>query len=487
MTPTSDDIKDLISYLGPEADEIAVISAVAHEGNDGYQLLKASVLIGPSEMGQTNWNGWKKQHGELEFPQEPLDPTYVTESGPLTIVRVVTDITTVSGWLGSLVETGISQGIAMVFPNVKAKLEKPVAPIRVSRNLETNASSFVHSAVRSATGFFFGAASTASVWDPDWGESVTPALLMTGLHLGQDLQGGVLLARLERRAWINWLRASTNMETLECNIGLEPARIDVADLVLSIEEWVSGEIVHSQQIKLEALPSVDAMRGKPHITVPVPTLGSQIQRLVRLYDRNGSLLDTTKLFWIVESIKMNLRVTTGDKVSEHVTMVGENRTLPSLVERADAIERVRAAYATLFTAGVEGTWVVPGSGVSAADAIAQRLSQARGVLHVVDRYFGKSPDDWKLFDQVTIPVQVLTSLGNAPPSPVPKIDVRWLKGKPAPFHGRAYLWDGGGLTVNASPNGFSGSPVLISYLDVAVSHKWLDYFAAWWSSASIKP
>ena len=118
---------------------------------------------------------------------------------------------------------------------------------------------------------------------------------------------------------------------------------------------------------------------------------------------------------------------------------------------------------------------------------AKKLSQARGVLHVVDRYFGKSPDDWRLFDQVTVSVQVLTSLGDAPPSPIPKIDVRWLRGKPAPFHGKAYLGDGGELTVDASPNGFSGSPVLVSYLDASVSQKWLAYFAAWWSNATLTP
>lgn len=61
------------------------------------------------------------------------------------------------------------------------------------------------------------------------------------------------------------------------------------------------------------------------------------------------------------------------------------------------------------------------------------------------------------------------------------------QGEAAPFHGRAYLWDGGGLTVDHSPNGFGSSDVLIAGVAPEVSAQWQHLFAAWWAIGTVAP
>ncbi len=115
------------------------------------------------------------------------------------------------------------------------------------------------------------------------------------------------------------------------------------------------------------------------------------------------------------------------------------------------------------------------------------MAQARGTLRIVDRYFGKSLADWQMLSQVTVPVEVLTSHGSAPTIAKRSLTVRWHRGGRAPFHGRAYLWEGGGFAVDASPDAFGRDLVYLRPIASAVSDLWRAEFAVWWAAANTVP
>lgn len=52
-------IVDLLSRLGPEPDEAAVVSLVGRRGDDQeWYLVLGSVLIGPDRMAGLSWHEW---------------------------------------------------------------------------------------------------------------------------------------------------------------------------------------------------------------------------------------------------------------------------------------------------------------------------------------------------------------------------------------------------------------------------------------------
>lgn len=86
---------------------------------------------------------------------------------------------------------------------------------------------------------------------------------------------------------------------------------------------------------------------------------------------------------------------------------------------------------------------------TALDRLGAWLRTARGELLVMDRYFGQDVGDWRLLDDLEVPVRVLTAK-IAPPAdglPVIAAHVEARHRPKAPLHERVYLWDAGGLSV----------------------------------------
>jgi hypothetical protein len=484
----SNDVSGLVEYLEPEGDEVAVVSAVTTTQNNTERVLRASVIIGPSELGDSNWQGWQKLHAIRSFgAPEPVSPTYSTTSDELRTYRVVTDVAAATTWLAGIASDGIGEQSGML-PAVQMTIEAPIAPLRISPRLDSPASTFVMAAVRSSTGFLFRGPEVTfdapTIWEHD-GANFVNSPLSAGLMCAPGLPGGIVLARLERRAWISALRGGEELGTFDCYIGIEPDRIDVQDLSVSLDEWIDEELVHSQQVRFEEL-DVDHVRGEPNIVINLPTLGPGVERTVRLHDRHGSLLDGSQSkFRIVESIGLTVKAIDADAGRVFTTVIGSRNSSPAFVDRSSAVDRVRQQYEVLFDHGADSTLFLPGSDVR--NVMRDRLVQARGVLRIVDRYFGKSPLDWTMLDNVSVPIEVLTSKG-VPPSQTANsgMTVRWITKRP-PFHGRAYLWEDGGFSVDASPDGFGRDPVYITPLPPAISRSWQAAFAAWWNAGSTTP
>lgn len=486
-------LNELIGFLDPEADEAVVVNLVTAAHGDVERLLRGAVIIGPPEMARTNWTEWRQAHG-VAGPRlgEPKQPTYIAAAEGFRTRRVATDFESATTWLQQLLRDGRTPAEGDL-PSVTGQLRSPSAPVFISPRADTDASTFMGAAVRPGHGFRFPDEEVQfqlpKLWQHDDQQFVN-APLTVGLHCPRGAPGGLVVARLQRRAWLNQLRGGDDLETFDCHLGLDPNRIDVSELVISLDEWADGELVVAQQIRLDDL-EVDVVRGERSIVVQLPTLGTRAQRTVLLHDLQGNLLDRSAFrFSIVESVDISVHaVDVGQSLDAPAPLVsrvtvGERRPVPPLLERAVALDRVRSQYTDLFARGVDSTLIPVGGDVHAA--LARRLAQARGILRVVDRYFGKDDEDWELFADVKVPVEVLTSLGKPPASGLPaNVTVRRYTARGGPeFHGRGYLWTGGGVAVDASPNGFGRTLVHLSPLTPAQSEAWQAAMSVWWAAAT---
>jgi hypothetical protein len=487
----------LITALEPLPDELVVASLILRRNHDGWVLVRGSILVAPHQAGETNWFDWQVRHGIRPLIQpDPTGPEYRVETGNYMAGRAVISLNEADRWVRSLTEEGVGPAVGTL-PGFGANLDRPIAPLRVSPHLDTPGSTFVCSVVRPAVGYILasGDANPRTVEEPvdGWqavesgiweGEGATwintPLTLGVPIALNEPCPEGLFVGRLNRTAWITNLRAPEGISTFECSLGLEPERTDIADLAIAFEEWVGDELVHAQQVHLEDWDT-DAVRGAPAVDVHLPTLGPGVRRTVRLYDRSGAFLDGSgDRFYILEKITINVGIIGSDAPAAVVT-TGEKTPQGDLVQMSAAVERVERQHHDLRAAGAAATLIPPGPAVRAH--LRAVLAQARGRIQIVDRYFGNDPADWTMLPS-GIATEVLISAGTPPAAPIAGVDVRRLRGSPPPFHGRAYLWDDGGVAVDASPNGFGHSPVLVTRLDPELAAHWQLIFAGWWAAAS---
>lgn len=481
---------DLVDELAPEAGELAVVSLVltdesSPDGKRVPRLLRGSICIAPKAAGAGNWYEWQSLHGESPvFEQEPKSANYVSRAGKFSTWRIVAAVDQMSIWLSELVSSGHCSDVGGL-PGISAILAPPSAPIRISTHLSTPASTFLTSVIRPGTGYYFPSPTEAIDAPGEWsdgGQSFPNSPLAVGLPILPEVPLGLVLARLERRAWFNRLSGGESLETFDLHIGLEPSRIDVADLNVTLDEWIDDELVTSQQVSLDSM-AIDDVRGSQNIVVHLPTLGPKVQRSTRLHDRAGTLLDcSADRFRIVERIGLSVGLLDQPAIEPTATTIGIPDRYYDLVARSTAVDRVKREYRSLFETGAEGS-LLPDT-TDGRITMRNRLAQARGVLQIVDRYFGKSIDDWTMISSVGIPIEVLaTPHGGTPPNGS-RVRVRHYLTRPIPFHGRAYLWEGGGYSVDASPDAFGRNLVFVTSLRSEVSDLWRTWFATWWAQSS---
>lgn len=416
-------VAELVEYLEPESDEIAVLSAVLHASAAGERLCRASLLIAPRLAGEGSWRLWQEAHMVAGTgASEPNAPTYLAGSGDLLAGRAVLSVDEACSWLDELTRAREAWPIGPI-PRFTSELGPAVAPVRASAHLDTAASSFITQAVRPAIGFHFpGLAPDVEEvplhWDAE-GERLVNAPLALGLSLGTDTVGGLFLGRLERRAWMSRLRGGERLETFDVSIGFDPARVALDDLTVVLEEWVDEELVHAQQLHLERL-DIEHVRGATAVTVSFPTLGTRIKRSVRLYDRSGTLLDASSPSYLLEQISLSVRVMGSDERT--VTTIGDQPVAPTLVDRAASVQKVTGQYQELYAAGAETTLVPAGN---ARALLANRLLGAPGgLVRIVDRYFGQDLEDWTMLASLSPQFEVITSSGTPPDTTPANVTIR---------------------------------------------------------------
>ena len=487
VEPSAD---ELFRRLAPESDEGAVLSALIVEVGSGFALAQASLLIGPSSLGTGNWTEWQEFHN-VRGPMlaEPPAARYLMRAEGAMLVRLPVSVVSAREWLGELVSTGTAPALDGL-PPVRAALESADSPIIVAPNGGTLASVHAVRSVRASDGVLYSLLALPfdpkrlpTIWvnDDDGARYVTIGGLIAGLHWPSKLERrapGLLVARLRRRAWIVEPRGTPQTTVYDLHIGLDPSRIDISDLEVQIEESVAGEVVHGRRLRLEEM-GVDHTRGHPLVTVTLPTLGRGVQRMIRLYERNGELLDLTENAYSVEGAHVTVK-SIGEQVAEPPP--NKEASTGLFQDRAKALERIREEYADWSRRGTAKVVFGPQDDLRAA--LISRLGQARGRLLIADRYF----DDWSVLDGMNLPKRVLMSKGDPPDNASSDLDVRWLRGSPPTLHGRYYLWDEGGLFVDNSPKGFAHGYTTIQGMNRFTSERLVEIFdTTWWPDAKSGP
>lgn len=494
------DTRDVIRYLEPEPGEHAVLSVILRRSPGSLLLVTASLLVGPEKMSLFSWPRWRRECGIRHGLSDGGDPQFVHQVGDWTVGRARASLSEATGWLSAAVD-GTAPALGPI-PASMTSLQMAVAPVQVFPKTDSSVSNLITGTTRPVRGFFFpseheGPEGLEWQWDIDGDRIPNAPHELLGLFVPSDdsapvhTPSGLLVGRLEPRAWLIETRGGADLATFDVHIGLDPERIDLLDLEIEYEERVESEVVLNQRVRLEDLPT-RKIRGSDRFVVALPTLGPKVAHAVRLRDRDGLLLDMTDSYYLAERIGITL-VAGG---SESEILLGHRSPLPSLVERSARVKGIVEQYREWFERGIDGK--VFSEEDDAREALVAHLEQSRGPLIVCDAFFAstqrdRDPEpDWALLRPLGRPIRVLTSARAKSARPTPEIahlEVReWRsKNRGLPFHDRWYLWEGGGVHVGTSPNGFGGRLFRMQRLGAVESKALKVRFEAWWASDSVHP
>ncbi len=494
----------LLNRLEPEPDERAVFSAVyQHEGGE-LTLRHGSLLIGPPEMSQSSWGKWRSdstarlnpQFQELsKLPPDILVTDARAEDGTALVAgRVSMDVSEARSLLAKVLNDATVPSVGPL-PEASAPVAAPDAFLHVFPRLWTPVSRLAASAARPLRGFVLtrtpGLADMVvtsewqvqgvTVYDGAW-STVGIAMPYVGHSFDPPTQG-LLVGRLERRAWFDDVKGDGTFNLYELHVGLDPGRIDVADLEVELEEWADGgELTNSRRLLLGDL-DLGARAGQTQVLVGLPTLGRGLAHEARLYDRDGVLLDRTQRSKLVEQVTGTGRVSGPGGASGTINFTAGQKVTTTVTERLDRLDQLEQDYRELLEKGLDARIVSDRS--TAITVIQNHLAAAPGEIWVMDPYFGGKPDDWTVLQGVTAPVKVLSGRGaKKPPGGMTNVHVRRWNGKTKNplFHDRCYLWQGGGLTVGTSPSGFGNRDARIDRLRATEAEGWRALFQKYWSS-----
>ena len=349
-------------------------------------------------------------------------------------------------------------------------------------------------ATRPVTGFFLPAsdeipALLLETWEVEGVEAYDGSWSTLGLALpnaGHNFEppaNGLLVGRLEPRAWFKDVAGEGHYLNNEQHICLDPGRIDISDHEVVLEEWEGEELANSRRLQLGDL-ALGARAGQNRFPLSLPTLGRGFAHEAHLYHRNGELLDRTQRSRLVEQMVVRGKMSLGDETARTEFTIGE-KVAPSLNHRLDQLGVIEDAYRAMLSAGLEERII--SDPVQARATIDNELGMARGELLVMDPYFGVDAADWVAVENVSIPIKVLS--GQAA-KPVPAhlaglVKLRKWKAKKGapPFHDRLYLWDDGGLSVGTSPSGLGKRDARIDRLRKSEADGWRAMFESYWKSA----
>jgi hypothetical protein len=488
----------IIDVLGVDPGDAAVLSVIYEGSGPPWRLRHGSLIFGPPELADCTWDTWHVENTgrAMRVGASVVDSTFAHEQNGLLIGRIGLSFAEAQEVLNALAHDELP-AVGPIPGATTIGIEGPRAPIRVLPHLATPAGRLAFMASRPMKAFLFPLPDEAAAtpFPDNWMISGSHVFLPDRWEAGiiaSDSAGpiaprGLLVANLERRAWIRRMRAADDeLHYYEVSIGLDPTQITPFELVLELREWIGDELARATRLPLEWL-DLSAWSGENHLEVTLPMFGAGGKRSVSLCDLGGELLDLSDAVFLAETIqlKMITKTLSGGTSTEHNSVIGTKleRTLEARLARAASIDD---EYRKLIEDGMANRVVLQGN--MALPYLQQRLeATARKEVMVVDRYFG----DWQIFDNLELPVRVLVSQPRGRPLPRAGLEVRCWQ-QPAkrvrpPFHDRHYLWHGGGLSVGASSGGLGDSDTRIDSLDPAQAEHLAERFNELWDSDEFMP
>jgi len=497
-------LEGLLQRIEADASEIAIVSlALRTDPAGSAHLVAGSVLMGPARMAELSWPEWASADNPdqraIDLSVYGLDAAewraFDVELEEWRLVRAALPLPQALDWLAELLARG--KATLPLALTVFAELGTADSLFHLFQHVTTPAGKLAVMAGRPIIGWLHPVGQrpgAPTLPPPSHWRAVTGHPPFSGLSylLGLSLEGqrgtgvaqGLLVARLQRDAWIAGLRGGRpDLETFDVILRLEPSRVALWELVIDLEELDgTGALLAARRVPLADLHLPD--HGAESVTVRLPTVGRRLTRRLRLYNRQGRLLDAADDVILAEQISIALTV---NDIPDRTITVGDNAT-PSLIDRLEALDRSEQQHVELLEAGMPQRVVV--NGQDGRRVLSSRLAAARNELLVYDPYFGMDPTDWELFRDVDVPVRLLTSADVAVPAATGRGRAlsarRWTERK-TPFHDRGYLWSDGGLSVGTSPNGLGNRVTIIDPLEPSVAARMTQLFESWWSDSKAQP
>lgn len=500
-----DSVNSLIEHLGPAEGERAVYSAIYRREESGFHLQYASLLIGPEAMASGSWGAWMLGGAERlndrfqllsEVPAEGLVESAPVEGDAEVVAgRFVIEVDQMRSWLTEAVGQQTVPQIGEL-PEARALLLAPSSPQRVFPRLWTPVSRLAATTIRPLRGFFFplaeeGAPLVAGEWevggvtayDGPW--STLGIALPNEGHSFEAPPAGLLVGRLERRAWFNDVRGDGAFDRYQLHIGIEPEQIDVSELAVELEEWSGEELVNVRRLALGDL-KLGQRAGADRFLVALPTLGRGFAHAARLYDREGVLLDCTQRAHLVERMvgRGKVRGPDGAVATQHFS-VGE-RVEVGLGERLARFDRVEDDYREMLREGLEERIIT--TRTRGAEVLRNELARVSKPVSILDPYFGYKPADWNVLAGLNVAIRILSGSGaKRPPANLANVEVRrWRHSGNPPFHDRSYLWEGGGLSVGTSPSGLGNRDARLDRMGATEATALRASFEAYWQSGDFR-
>jgi len=493
-------LSDLLIRLGALDDEQAVVSLAAwHDGN-AWRLRFGSLIIGPSDMARLSWREWFESDGLRDPWPGRADLAqwrrFDTQVGAWRLIRFPLEVDKVEPWLGRLIDFGEAET-----PDGGAPLIAEPGPADTLKRIfhldDSPAARLACMVGRPLLGWTHSLDHEPGVPDDgfppkDVGATdghTMPTLAVLGLAVDTSSRSStrpaLLVARTDQPAWIAEVRgggAPPDLVTFNVRLRWNVEEAALWEFVLDLEEADrDGDLLAARRLALAGVPLPAELGGQ--CTVQMPTFGRQVTRRVRLYHRNGTLLDAANDVHLLENIELSISLDVpGQETMTTTSSVGTSAQ-PSLPQRLEAQDRIVLQYADWLANGVAGRVVAVGDDGRAR--LRALLGDARVRLAVLDPYFGSEVADWSLLRDVGVPVRVLTRKDRSTiPTDLPNtIEVREWPTKNEPFHDRWYLWVDGGLTVGTSPNGLGRKLSLFDWLEPPVASHLLQLFDSLWPQA----
>lgn len=483
--------------LEVEDEEVMIVTLLADRAGDGRLILRhGTAVFAPSECGEMSWGVWSSDQARkvMALCPDSAPSTFLHDGGTWVAARAVLTLGRACQWLtrlthGATAEAPVRWPAADGLPAFEAQLQEPTSLIRMFPGTDTPAGSFLASAKRPAMGTVWmgeerPALLVPSMVDHDETWYALPLCLLGMLVPSEGVPHavpppfGLFVGRLERRAWLSDLAGDgPAFEALQVHIGWDPARIDLTDLVVDLEQLVNGELVNQLRAPLEDTAISDGVRQAGACITSLPTVGRGTASRVSLTTREGALLDRIGPHPLVESVHVGL-TTNGQQ--QPPIVIGNQSPPPGLEERAARQQQVAEQVASLAAQGAEARRLVDRA--AAEERLKLVISSAQEELLVHDPFFGQDPDDWRLLDDVPVPVRVVTAkiAKDTVPTIADHVQARYRP--KAPMHDRLWIWRDGGLSLGGSPTTFGQSPVWIRRVSAADSDVMRSVFEGLWSS-----